>query len=162
MKGALVAVGAFVALVVAVIAVIAIQTMITGDDPRTSDPGDRSRIYYLDPGDCFDGGPVIDAGVDVTVIDCDDPHDSVVVSIEHFSTYGSEGEDAVREAKDEAVDECHDDLAEYVDQLPAGSDVGTRRYLDGGRTSVRDRGADQERWTVACVAWSADGRFGRG
>ena len=160
MKGALVAVGGFVALVLAVVAWIAIETAITGDDPRTSDPGDRSRVYYLDPGDCFDGGPVIDASVDVTVLDCGETHDSEVVSIEHFSTYGSEGEDAVREAEDEAVDECREDLEEYVDQLPAGSEVETRRYLDGGRTSFRDRGADQERWTVACVVWSADGRFG--
>jgi len=160
MHKALAAAGAFVALVVAAIAVIAIQTVVTGDNPTTTEPGDTSRVYYMDRGDCFDGGPNIDASVDEEVLDCDESHDSEVVSIEFFSTYGSEGDEALAEAYDEAEDECREAMQAYVDRLPANSGVEARRYLDGGRTVRRDMGADEERWTVACVAWSADGRFG--
>ena len=148
------------ALILGSLAIIPIQTAITGDDPRTSDPGDRTRVYHLDKGNCFDGGTTFERDAEVTVLDCDEPHDSEVVRIESFHTYGSEGADAEAEAEDEARDECSDEMAEYVDALPAGTAVETRLYRNGGRTSMRDGGADDTRWTVACVAWSPDGPLG--
>ena len=63
-------------------------------------------------------------------------------------------------ARREAQDECRDELEEYVDQLPAAARTQPRLYLDDGSISYRDRGLDEVSWTVACVAWSADGRFG--
>ncbi len=134
--------------------VIPIQTAITGDDPRTSEPGDRSRVYYLDRGDCFDAGPAYDERSDVTVLDCDEPHDSEVVWADSFSTYGSEGDEAVREARDEVDDECRDRFDAYADRTRAGSALKLRAYLSGGVTKIRSLGTNGRSWAVACVAWS--------
>ena len=79
---------------------------------------------------------------------------------DNFSTYGSDGDEAAREAVDEAEGVCRDRFEAYVDALPADSGVELRPYLDGGRNRWRDLGTDETRWQVACVAWSADGRFG--
>ena len=155
MTRALVAVGAFVAMIVVAAGAIALETAITGDNPTTSDPGDRMRVYYLDKGDCFDAGPTLDRHGEVTVLDCGDAHDSEVVRIEHFSTFGSEGAEAEEEADREARDECRDELEAYVDQLPAAVQTEPRLYRDNGSINYRDRGMDQVRWTVACVAWRA-------
>jgi hypothetical protein len=147
-------------LMLAALAVIPITTLVTGDNPTTSEPGDRSRVYLLDEGDCFDAGPTSDAGEDVTVLDCAGSHDSEVVWSGNFSTYGSEGDDALREAETEGETECRERFDVYDDALPPGSGVELRTYLDGGIGRMRDMGTDETRWTVACVAWSADGRFG--
>ena len=148
-------------LIVGALLVVPVTTLVTGDNPTTTEPGDVERVHQLDRGDCFDVGPTYDASQDVTVLDCTEPHDSEVVWTDNFSTYGSEGDDAVREAVDEAEDECRERFEAYVDELPAGSGVELRPYLDGGHTRMRDMGTDETRWQVACVAWSADGRFGR-
>ena len=44
-------------------------TLVTGDNPATSEPGDTSRVYHLDKGDCFDAGPALDRHGEVTVVD---------------------------------------------------------------------------------------------
>ena len=159
MQRALVAVGAFVGLVALVLAWIGIETLVTGDNPTTTDPGDTSRVYYMDTGDCFDAGPLFDRHADVTVLDCSESHDSEIVDLEFFDTYGSEGAEAEEEAADESADECRDAFDEYAAGLRPDSSIEARLYLDDGRTSFRDRGADQTKWTVACVVWSANGRF---
>jgi hypothetical protein len=146
-------------LILGSLAVVPVTTLVTGDNPATSEPGDTSRVYHLDKGDCFDAGPALERHGEVTVVDCDDPHDSVVVRVEDFSTYGSEGDEARREADDEAADECRDALEEYVDSLAAGNDVESRLYLDPGHDPLKDRALDETEWTVACVAWSPTGRF---
>ncbi|RYC10402.1 hypothetical protein [Nocardioides zhouii] len=129
MKGPVVAAVASFALALALVAWVTIQTEITGENPLGhTEPGERSRVYHLDRGDCFDAGPAYDERSDVTVLDCDEPHDSEVVWSDKFDA--------------------------YVDLLPAGSDVELRAYLDGGISKMRDFGADEEKWTVACVAWS--------
>ena len=159
-KGPVVAAVAFFAGALAFVAWVTIQTEVTGKSPwGTTEPGDRSRVYFLDRGECFDAGPAYDERSDVTVLDCDEPHDSEVVRSDTFSTYGSEGDEAVREARDEAEDGCRDEFDAYVDRLPAGSDAELRVYLSGGVSKVRDLGTDEEEWYVGCVAWSPNGRF---
>lgn len=156
--GVLMAVAA--AMVVGGLGWIAVETAVTGDNPTTTEPGDSSRVAFLDRGDCFDAGPTFDEDVDVTVLGCDGSHDSEVVWTDSFDTYGSEGDAAVAEARDEADDECRDRFAAYLADLPAGADVELRPYLGDGSHHVRDHGTDGRSWTVACVAWSAEGRFG--
>jgi len=117
-------------------------------------------VAYLSMDDCFQAGATVDEESEVTVIDCDEPHDSEVVWTDNFCTYGSEGEEAVREARNEAEEECRDRFEAYVRTLPPGVEVELRPYLDGSITKTRDFGTDEEEWSVACVAWSADGRFG--
>ena len=160
MKGPVVASLAFFAVAIG-LAGFVVATEVSGENPISStEEGSRSRVHQLDTGDCFDVGPTYDASQDVTVLDCDEPHDSEVVWTGTFSTYGSDGDEAAREAVDEAEGECRERFEAYVDALPADSGVELRPYLDGGRERIRDLGTDETRWQVACVAWSADGRFG--
>ena len=140
-------------LVLGSLAVIPVTTLVTGDNPTTSEPGDRSRVAYLDAGDCFHAGPTFDEEAEeteVTVLDCAEPHDSEVVWSDSFSTYGSEGEDAISEAREEAEDECRDRFEEYAAQHDG---VRPRWYLGGGTHRMRDLGTDGRKWEVACVAW---------
>lgn len=162
MKAGLFVAGGFVVAVVALLAWVMVQTAITGENPLAgrNGPGREARAWVLDAGDCFDEGPDFDASVHVEVVDCADPHDSEIVRVESFSTYGSEGDDAVDEALDEAEDECREPFAAYVDTLAEGSGVRLRMYLSDGDPPLRGNPLDETRWEVACVAWSADGRFG--
>ena len=161
MKGPVVASLAFFAVAIGLAGFVAVATEVTGENPISStEVGDRSRVHQLDTGDCFDVGPTYDASQDVTVLDCEEPHDSEVVWTDNFSTYGSDGDEAAREAVDEAEGVCRERFEAYVDALPADSGVELRPYLDGGIDRMRDLGTDETRWQVACVAWSADGRFG--
>lgn len=138
------------------LASIWIETAITGDNPTTYDPGESARVYNLDNRDCFDAGPLVERNEEVTVVDCDDPHDSVLITIEHFSQYGDPDFD---EAVAEAHDECTDDFEEYVAELGHAGDVELRLYHpDTGRHPVKGAFGER-RWTVGCVAWSPTGRF---
>ena len=133
-----------------------VETAITGDNPMTTERGDSARVYNMDPGDCFDAGPLVERNEEVAVVDCDDSHDSELITTEHFSQYGDHDFDA---AVAEAQDECADDFEEYVVELGHEGDVELRLYHpDRGRMPVRARFGER-RWTVACVAWSPTGRF---
>lgn len=154
MKGPIVVAAGFVAIAGVLLAWVIVQSERTGENPLGStSAGDRSRVAFLDAGDCFHAGPTFDEEAEeteVTVLDCAEPHDSEVVWSDSFSTYGSEGEDAVSEAREEAEDECRDRFEEYAARHEG---VRPRWYLAGGTHRTRDLGTDERKWEVACVAW---------
>ena len=161
MKGALVTVGAVVALFVALWGWSVAKEAITGEAPSYGQQaGDSAAPWLMGAGDCFDDGPAFTPDSEVTLVSCDDPHDSEVLSTPQLDTVGTW---TIEEVRAEGYEKCADDFEEYVAALPADADVVLRLYHpDEGRGAVgKGRSLDLRFWDVACVAWSADGRFGR-
>ena len=92
-------------------------------------------------------------------MDCGESHDSEVVAVESFSTFGDD--ETLDDITAEAEGECTKTFTEYAASLPPDSRVVLRVYHRStphrpARNPFRER-----QWDLACVAWSADGRLSR-
>jgi hypothetical protein len=160
MKGAAIAAGGFGVVVVALLAWVMIQTAITGTNPLAGQAERDAAPWILGEGDCFDDGPEWSRDTMVTPLGCDESHDSEVIAVDTFSTYGDD--ETPEDITAEAEGECAEPFTAYVESLPADSGVVLRVYHDGSpRYPVSRNPFRERRWDFACVAWSADGRFGR-
>ena len=135
MKGPVVASLAFFAVAVGLAGFVVVATEVSGENPVSStEVGDRSRVHQLDTGDCFDVGPTYDASQDVTVLDCDEPHDSEVVWTDNFSTYGSDGSEAGPRGGGRGRRACAASTSRRTStRCRRTRALQLRAYLDGGR-----------------------------
>jgi hypothetical protein len=137
---------------------VIVQTEVTGENPLARQ-GPRTAVpWVLRVSDCFDDGPEWSRDAKVVAVDCDESHDSEVIAVESFSTFGDD--ETPDEITAEAEGECTEVFAEYAASLPTDSRVVLRVYHRSSPHMPARNPFREREWDLACVAWSADGRFG--